>query len=86
MRSNNRKGFSAIEGLVVSVIGAIVIGVVAGVYFGGRAIYRAVTTPEVERANVRGEPETELFITEDEDRAYAEIDGRPIKEYLEQKL
>lgn len=84
MERNNRcrSGFTLPE-----LIGSIaILGGVAGFcyvgYVGVSALRKYVNAPEVERANVIGGPEPELYMERDRKYFCAEIDGMPVEEYL----
>ncbi len=78
----NEKGFTLVELIVAplticAIAGTIYLGVQAS-----RALHKYINQPIIQRANVLGDEGAELFIEKDGKRFYAEIDGKPVSEYL----
>jgi hypothetical protein len=78
----NEKGFTAMEMIGA---GALAAAIVVGGYLGYKGKFdlnKYLNRPAVQKANVIGGPQAELFIDKDGLRFYSEIDGKPVEEYL----
>lgn len=77
-----QKGMTLTElAVTITMIGTTAL-VGTGIYYGFRALNKYVNEPVVERVNVIKGSEAELFIERDGKKFYAEIDGKPVTEYL----
>ncbi|MCK4670832.1 MAG: hypothetical protein KAT43_06525 [Nanoarchaeota archaeon] len=80
--SLEEKTLSAVFIATFVLLGAAFVAMGFGVYHGIRALQKYANAPVVERANIRGGAETELFIDRDGKKFYAEYDGKSIEDYL----
>lgn len=82
------QGATSIEyGMIASIALSVVAlsAMVYGGYIGVLALQKYVNKPTEQRANVGFGDKAELFMEKDGKKFYAEIDGMPIQEYLEQR-
>lgn len=84
-KRTRRKGFTRLELLIVGAMITTVAAFGCGIYFGGKAIGKYLSYPDVTpvRSNVIGNEREEKFIEFGGEKFYAEVDGRPVREYLE---
>jgi len=66
--------------IALGVMAFVVIGATVFGYYVGKS-GRSQDVPEVQRTNVIGGQEPELYMERDGTRFYAEVDGRPVGEY-----
>ena len=71
-----------VTGLSLATSIAVVSFLGYGAYKGICAANKYINEPVIQRANVIGNEKSELFIDRDGKRFYAEVDGKPIENYL----
>ncbi len=76
------RGFTIKEVSIILIFGGLGTLTMYGAFQAVRALNKYINEPSYERANVTGGPEAELFIDKDGKRFYAEIDGKPVLNYL----